>query len=183
MLSTESKEIGFSLSFLSGLGLKDYVSVLSLLLSFLALYNTRKVYKIGNIRGLYKELFEDKLLKELPQMIYNFLDDLSEDNYQSCIDSILEVKNKIYFFKFYNSTLYEELKYKIVIINEDIENLMQYNESISKAILYRESIEYHFREFYTLVYQIPFFKLCYFEILNKLNTHKIKKKIKEEKEK
>lgn len=178
MLSAGSKEIESSVSFLSSLGLNEYVSVLSLMLSFFALYNTRKVYKIGNIRGLYKELFEDKLLKELPRVIYKFLDDLSEDNYQSCVDSILDVKDKIYFFKFYNNTLYEVLKQKIVIINEDIENLMQYNELISEAILYRNNIEYHFREFYTLVYQISFFKLCYYEVLNKLNMHKIKKRIK-----
>ena len=78
-------------------GLDTMIAIMSFIVSVFALYTTKKIYIVDETKNLYKEVFEDDLLKQFPEKIYHLLEECSYDNYYDCIDSLSKVKEKLYF--------------------------------------------------------------------------------------
>lgn len=158
--------------------LEVIISFMSFIVSVIALYTSKKVYRVAETKKLYKDVFEDNLLKQFPGKIYQLLEDCSYENYSDCIDSLTEVKEKIYFFQLYNPALYKELKKEIIEINEYIELLMQNSNESSDLSYYKSCIQYSVHKFYRSVYQLSFLKILMYDFLNKNSLRKEKRKIK-----
>lgn len=157
-------------------GLDTMIAIMSFIVSVFALYTTKKIYRVDETKNLYKEVFEDDLLKQFPEKIYHLLEECSYDNYYDCIDSLSKVKEKLYFFQLYNPSLYMELKNDIIGINENIELLMQNRDVSDKLSYYKSCVQYKVHEFYHSVYQLSFIKILCYDILNEHSLRKEKKK-------
>ncbi|MCQ4803774.1 hypothetical protein [Holdemanella sp. MSK.7.32] len=158
-------------------GLDSMIAIMSFIVSVFALYTTRKIYRVDETKNLYKEVFEDDLLKQFPEKIYHLLEECSYDNYDDCIDSLSQVKEKLYFFQLYNPSLYMELKNDIIAINENIELLMQNCNALDEFSYYKSCVQYKVHKFYNSVYQLSFIKILYYDFLNKHSLRKEKKKM------